>query len=691
MSRAPAGPWSVLAWGLLGAAACGAMIPLEPNLVEEGFALHVAQRLADGEHLYRDIIFFSGPLPFELLGALFRVFGDSVWVARGSIVVLHALATAATFVTARRAGAGPFAHTAAAAMVAAPVLLFPLFSIYFHTTVATYLTLLALFAGTGASRSRRWAIATGVLVACVAISKQSIGAVLAITLGIALLAGTEPRLRARRALEYAGGGLAVALLTVGGYLVRGDLEPLIRCVVLLPLSLTVSYTAPYMSLWPPGQVGEEIAPNLVFYMPKLKHLLGEGFALPSRAWLVLTQVLFLLPWAALGGALLRGLRFGLPPAGWIYTAGLAALSVNLFPRSDWGHLVPALPAAVAQLAILAGLPRARTKGPTQLAWATAVGLALTAATAGSQLYALSEPPVLGPRVPLRTVGDDVDSIVPAVRYLREHTSPGDAIFVARAEPLIYYATETRNPTAFEGILHTLYEEQEAQILRGLGEARYVVMSDVDHPFMAFYARDLPRVHDYLERHFEQAEGWTGDLSQVQVLEKVDPRGPTLVDLVLEWPEATAWLRTAEGEVVPLEPDAIPELATRLNRRPGALILGPEGGGIDFVLRIPENAQFEAWVGLRGILSPLGLHLHPRFARMSVLVDDGTGFQEIGAKALGTRTGRRWEPMEVDLSAFGGRVTTLRLAITPDRPIDGIRLAWWGSPRITTRSTNGSGS
>ena len=46
----------VVVWGMLGALGCAALAPLEPNLLEEGLALHVAQRLAHGERLYRDVV-----------------------------------------------------------------------------------------------------------------------------------------------------------------------------------------------------------------------------------------------------------------------------------------------------------------------------------------------------------------------------------------------------------------------------------------------------------------------------------------------------------------------------------------------------------------------------------------------------------------------------------------------------------
>src|SRR5271166_1926238 len=177
---------AVVAWGLAGAAACAVMAVLEPNLVEEGFPLHVAQRLLAGQRLYRDIVFFTGPLPFELLALLFRIFGENILVARAAVVVLHGITSAATFDLARRAGAGPLAHLAAALVVVSPALLFPLYSIYFHTTVATSLTLLAVYAAVRAAESIGWACAAGVLAGSVMLSKQTVGATLGVGLLVAL-------------------------------------------------------------------------------------------------------------------------------------------------------------------------------------------------------------------------------------------------------------------------------------------------------------------------------------------------------------------------------------------------------------------------------------------------------------------------------------------------------------------------
>ena len=119
-----------LLWALAGAGVCALAIPLEPNLLEEGLTLHIAQRIAAGEFLYRDMLAFTGPVPFEFLGLVFRILGPDLMLGRGIDVALHGSACAASFGIARRAGAGPLAHAVAAPLAAAPVLLFPLFALF---------------------------------------------------------------------------------------------------------------------------------------------------------------------------------------------------------------------------------------------------------------------------------------------------------------------------------------------------------------------------------------------------------------------------------------------------------------------------------------------------------------------------------------------------------------------------------
>jgi hypothetical protein len=682
----PASEATALTWAVLGAAVCSLMIRLEPNLLEEGLILHVAQRMVDGEHLYRDVASFTGPLPFELLAALFRLFGQEIAVARAAVVVLQGLACGAVYAVALRARAGPLAHAAAAGTASAPVLLFPLFSLFFHTTLAFDLSLIAAWPATRAPRSAAWAAATGAVVAGAALCKQTVGVVLAAGLLAAVAAGAPPGHRVRRALAFTAGGAAVALLTLGVYTARGDLDALVHSLVVLPLSFDETFNTPFMNLWPPGTFAPDIQPNKALYLPSLYTLrVGVFFAETGRAMVVLTQLLYALPFAALAATAWRRWRGPLPDAAWVHTAVLAALTVNLFPRTDWGHLVFALPPTLTQLLLVApgapsgpGPQRARSAAAAVLVLALAAGSAL----GGRMIFGIANDEGLGLRVPQRPVTSQLRgrSLPNAIRYLRRHVRPGDAIFVARGEPLLYFATETRNPTPYSGILPGLRDEQERVILAALEDVRFVVMSDIDQPLYTYYREELPRVEAYLERYFRVPGNYPmSKYNWVSVLERGPDRGPTVVDLVDLQEEGRMWIRDADGVLRPA-PGPVPKLATKSNRRPLAVLLGAHGGGIDFDVEIPEGGVFQAGIGIAALVGADNLYAQAEESFFEVAVSRGGDFETLASVYLAAG-GYRWKPLEVDLSAYAGERVTLRLALRSDEPLDPDDVAFWGSPRI----------
>jgi hypothetical protein len=677
---------TALTWAVLGAAVCSLMIRLEPNLLEEGLILHVAQRMVDGEHLYRDVASFTGPLPFELLAALFRLFGQEIAVARAAVVVLQGLACGAVYAVALRARAGPLAHAAAAGTASAPVLLFPLFSLFFHTTLAFDLSLIAAWPATRAPRSAAWAAATGAVVAGAALCKQTVGVVLAAGLLAAVAAGAPPGHRVRRALAFTAGGAAVALLTLGVYTARGDLDALVHSLVVLPLSFDETFNTPFMNLWPPGTFAPDIQPHREFYLPALWSLAHPAKDVPSWTLTLATQLLYALPFVALLATGLRRARGPLSAALWVHTAVLAALTTNLFPRTDWGHLVFALPPTWTQLLLVS---RGAPSGPrprrvrTAVAGALLLALLLADAATARSLFRRAAPPLLGPRVPQRPVTRQLRSQEPGrvIAYLRRHTEPGEAIFVARGEPLLYFATETRNPTPYSGILPGLRDEQERAILAALDEVRFVVMSDVDQPLYTYYRDELPAVQRALERHFHLVRlgRWPGWIS---LLERGPDRGPTVVDLFDARSLGRAWIRDAQGRQRPA-PGPAPRLATRMNRRPLGVRLGPGGGGIDFDVEVPPGAVFQADVGLVMLEAEDGPRWHAERSRLVVSVARRDAFLPLAEVRVlsGEHEGTWWHPLEVDLAAFGGERVTLRLELEPDAPVKPGRMAFWGSPRI----------
>ncbi|MEZ4217168.1 MAG: hypothetical protein R3E88_11870 [Myxococcota bacterium] len=678
-----------LAWAMAGAAACAWMTPLEPNMLEEGIALHLAQRMVGGEHLFRDLASFTGPLPFELLALLFRAFGDGIFVARGAVAAMHGAATAACFALAYRARGDALAHVAAAAFAAAPVLLFPLFSLYFYALTALHLAMIAAWATARALDDARFALAAGALVALVALCKQNLGAGLAVAfLGcLAFARGAAPL--ARRLALYAAGGASVAAATLALYAWRGDLAALVDSLVFLPLSFRDTFGSAYPNLWPPGELLGDVYVERSRYVPALYGfrygVFGRLGATPSLA----TQALYAAPFAALALAAVAALRRGLAPATWVHAALLAALVPGLFPRTDWGHLVYVLPAAVVQLCLVARAPAARAQRRA-LAAALAAGLAVAVVATGVWLHRAAGPATFGPKLPLRPVNEmlKAPALPRVIRALRERAAPGEPIFVARAEPIVYYATGTTNPTPYSGVIPGMREEQERVITRALERVRFVVMSDIDQPLYLYYSDELPGVWAHLERYFRVARG--APPGWLTLLERGEDRGPTAVDLFDRRASGRAWVREPGAPPAPA-PSPAPRLAARMNRRVLDFWTGADGGGVDFEVDVPRDAVFQADVGLWQTIGLTSEYAHPErtiaIASLRRAGEPEDARVELARASLldGRHQGRTWLPLEADLAAFAGARVELRLEVRPQGRIDERhRLAWFGSPRIALR-------
>ena len=676
-------------WAALGALACAVMIGLEPNLVEEGLVIHFAQRIAAGEHLYRDMVFFSGPLPFELLARLFRSFGEEIFVGRWAMVLLHGVATAASWALARR-GARLFpALVAASLFCVAPIVLFPFFSMFYYTPIALHLGVFAAYAALRGTRHAGWAFAAGVLVSGVALCKQTLGLTLALGLLAAVAAGAPRQGRTLRAGSMALGGALAALATVLFYVARGELALVWRFLVEVPLALEEQFGSPFMNLWPPGVLGEEIRPHKLIYLSNLWFQRYGVFASPGWLATLGFQALYGLPVVALAATALLRLATPLPAALWCNAALLLAMSTNLVPRSDWGHLVYVLPPAFVQAVLLVAAAPWKLRIPARQQRIAAVALfgvlIYGVVSLGVRLHGDSQRVTWGPQVPLRPVSFayTTTSIPRVINYLRQRVEPGEAIFVARAEPLLYFATGTSNPTPYGGVLTVLHEEQEARILAALETVRYVVMSEVDQPFWTYYSDELPAVQAYLERHFRLAPYFPiDDGSWIVVLERGPDRGETLIDLIDVRPDASAWLRH-RSRMKEIDSTPLPKMAARRNRRPLPMHLSFWGGGIDYELTVPPNARFQAGVGFRGMVSLEDLHAHPERSRVSISLGRNGEFEEIHSQRIDDSpgAGRRWDPIDVDLAAYAGEQVTLRLELTPELALWDRDYTWWGSPRI----------
>ena len=343
------------------------------NLLDEGFVLHVAERVLQGQVPYRDFFTQLTPGAFLALAGVFAVTGPSVIAGRWVTVALGLLITLLLYRCARRLASRP---TAALAALAFPVWgigqgwFYPNYSWFALAASVGALDCLlcAVSAGTyqgphvrqqatgrpdhagrrsndgaagfanshlGTRRSALvpWAAAAGVLCGLAAFCKQNMGLyVLVALLGALLLAGpTGWRRRLLGAAVMAFAALPVPLALVAWLAANGALAAFYRDAVVIPLTVFPrEMAAPYPPFWPPWPLPGDPpgqgawAFRLVCLLPPLPY----GLALAN---LLLTSTIHR-----------RSLAPGRRAACAAWLAFGLAIWATAFPRADFDHVQVAL-------------------------------------------------------------------------------------------------------------------------------------------------------------------------------------------------------------------------------------------------------------------------------------------------------------------------------------------------------------
>lgn len=157
---------------------------IEPD---EGIVLAGAERILRGEVPYRDFFSFCTPGSFYLVAFWFRIFRDSLIVARISLAIAGAACSVVTYVLSRRVCSRGIALFAAALATVAGV---PYRFLVLHNWYSTALACLALYATVRQLESRKpaWAFAVGSLASLTILFEQSKGAGLCLGLLMGYLA-----------------------------------------------------------------------------------------------------------------------------------------------------------------------------------------------------------------------------------------------------------------------------------------------------------------------------------------------------------------------------------------------------------------------------------------------------------------------------------------------------------------------
>lgn len=429
---------------------------------DEGIVLQGAQRILEGQILYRDFFSFYTPGAYYWTALLFRLFGNSILVPRLALLIYGAALSGIAYCLARRI-CGTWASVFLAYLTTLITLPFSFYVQHnWESTVLAALATLFLVRLTELSSVHNWFFA-GLLVSLTALFEQSKGGglFLGAALGLVLLARRRNLVMTRKSVTAAAIGFALPFVVVFSYFASHHAL----------FAMTDDW------LWPLRHY------SLVNHVPYGFFPLSPGQAdrIHSTAWIWRTFIWFslsplmlipALPFLALGfvwfqARLLRGPADSVRAHFVLVGSILSGLFIGvLISRRDAGHVIYLLPLFILPLGwLIEGrllrswlLPKIR---PVVVAW-----VLLSFSMLGLSMF--FEPLNGHDRINTRRGSLRTDGIDTVFQYVQSHVTPGSKIFVYPYQPLYYYLTATSNPTTFDYFQTGMHsDEQLAEAIRQL--------------------------------------------------------------------------------------------------------------------------------------------------------------------------------------------------------------------------------
>ena len=429
---------------------------------DEGIILQGAQRIVQGQVLYRDFFSFFTPGSYYLLALLFKVFGSSMLVARTALAAYGSFFSVFTYLLARRV-CSRWVALAAAYLVTWTCL--PWRFMILHNWDSTLWACATVYCAVWLLQAPRWgwALATGSFASLTVLFEQSKGAGLLLGLGLGLILLV---LFARSTLRLSGGHWVA--LGIG---------------LAWPFALTIAYFAAHHGLpamladwfWPLHNYSK--ANSVPFgYMAwsdqTRQRLFGSGYwlvraivlftVIPSFIIPVLTviAIILLIYWIleAKKGALAKDRA-----AYYILVcSSLAGLLASvLVTRADVLHFTYLIPPLYLVLAWVMDGADIRGHLIRSIRPLVSLGILIMFTTLGMAfLVKIRSAKTI---IDTRRGAVLVESSDAILEYVQTHVPAGSRILVYPYLPLYYYLTATFNPTSFDYFqpgMHTHQQEQD---------------------------------------------------------------------------------------------------------------------------------------------------------------------------------------------------------------------------------------
>jgi len=495
------------------------------SMLDEGALVHIADRIASGEVLYRDVATGVMPAAYYLHALLFFVFGRSLLVGRLFMILLFALASAGVFLTARSVTTRAVALSAALSFSALSVSHWRFPGYASEAIFLVFLTLAAarVFLST---RRQKWLFLTGLGLGFTILFKQNYGAFVSLGVAVGLAAGAPDARRGFRDVAMAAVVAALPIaVTAALFASAGAAADFWYFTVRVPLQIPFTiFARPWPPLW--GEPDGRLLRDIVYYLPFEELALDLNEWLYGHLWLpiAVVRVTYSLPPVFLLLAVFAWLREASRrrkamdriagetrnlAAGALYLGTSLFLFLGVFPRVDTHHLVLAL-APCFLLAAWLGGPEPR---PLVRRGALAVAGFLFTLSLVSQAAVIADiypeqrrDAFLDlPRARVWAERWQVAEIRRQIEQIEKRVPAGEPIFVAPAAPMYYFLADRPNPSRYPLILPGALDEEEVVRTLQNGPVRYALISDTafeNFPFQYV----APRVWDYVVRHFRPADG-----------------------------------------------------------------------------------------------------------------------------------------------------------------------------------------
>ena len=427
---------------------------------DEGIILQGAQRILEGQVLYRDFFSFFTPGSYYLFALLFRVFGDSYLVAHTALAFVGAAFSPITYLLARRVCSRQASLLVTGLMTATAL---PWRFVVIHNWDSTLWACLALYCAVRLleSPSVKWAFAAATFVSLTALFEQSKGVGLLLGLGMGFLiiisGSQQSKVFTRGRLIAISAGLAWPFLVTVVYFASRHALTTMLASWFWPLQhYSVANRVPYgydnMTGKARHRIFDAASPGLRLF---------TMLVFSARSWV---------PFLPLFGVALlirltfrRWRRISVGPE-WAYyvlvSATISGLLLSIvIARADYLHFIFLQPVFFLALAWLLDGRGIRNRFFTRIAPAVGfcLSMSLLAMAAHLLFQTRADHSVVTRRGSVTMKTKDT-----AIEYVQTHVAPGERILIYPYQSTYYYLTQTYSPTRFDFYQPGMHTDQQLQ-------------------------------------------------------------------------------------------------------------------------------------------------------------------------------------------------------------------------------------